>query len=131
MEKHMATIRWAKQFIGTHVKGVEAGVQEIAAVINKAKERDGAVEDTDLKRALRGESRGLWSAVMGTYASTFGNVHHSPSRAGLLSQLATNAQIVRHADADGSTRYSLAELRTLTNRGQQHLIEYAKARRSE
>ena len=126
----MATIKWAKAHVGTHVQGVRAGAREIGAIIRKAKEVDGAIEDTALKVALRGQPRALWSAVMGTYASTYGDVHHSPSREQLLKTLGRRTRDVISADSDGSKRYSVIELRSLKNRGQQHLVEYAKARKA-
>jgi hypothetical protein len=125
------TIAWAKQHVNTHVQGVRAAAHEIGAVIRKAKEVDGGVEEDAMKRALRGESRAMWSAAMGTYQSTFGDVHHSPSKDELLKTLGRRTKNVIKADADKNKRYSVAELRTLKNRGEMHLVQYAKARRAE
>lgn len=127
----MATIRWAKTHVGTHVAGVKAGVREITHVINRTKERDGAIEEADLKRTLRGQRKALWSAVMGAYASAYGHIHHAMPREDLLAVLNRDAKKVIDADADGSKRYSVTELRALKNRGQMRLVEFAKVRKAK
>ena len=108
---------------------MEAGAAALQAIIDATDDANGddQIQASELKKALKGKSKAEGSAALGTHASVVGYVHADPSRAELTKYLKNFLTAVKAADADGDGTLSLTELRTLKNRGQERLVELAKA----
>jgi hypothetical protein len=126
----MSTVKWAKEHAGVQTFEVRKAANKVADVIEAAKDTDGdeRLDEFEMKKALKNEPPAVWSAVMGTFASTQG-VEHSDqlSRKSLYETLFVARTDLYNADTNEDRTYSADELRALKNRMPERLVELAKA----
>lgn len=124
----MSTIKWSKEHQHLTLAQIERSADALGEILKTAKDRnkDGDISESELKKALVGRSRDEWSLVMGHYASTLGFVHGPVTKSDLKLYAGRFLCDVAAADANDDGVLSLTELRTLKNRGQERLVEFAK-----
>ncbi len=128
----VGTLTWSKQYAGMKLTEVRAAKVEIQRYIDSAvdKNRDGFIDDTELRATLRGESRAIWSAVMGTYASADGSAHGGPlTRTALTATLNSGMDEINKANSTKPRTLEVVELRTLKHRMPGRIIEFSDSRK--
>lgn len=122
---HMSTIRWSKQYENVTLAQIRAGARTLTTLVKQAKDADGdgLLNDKELLAASRGQPRAVRSALMGLYASTYGNVHNDAEKQGYLDTLQQGLTRVRKADTNHDGVLQLAELKTLQGRNAEHQVE--------